>query len=443
MFGPGNKSQGLLYLASASAAALTMAFLATPAGAAPQYTFKLLHAFCKFKQCTDGSGPNGSLLLDPAGEVFGATSGGGKYHKGLVFKLAPEGKRYTESILHNFCNASCSDGPNPAGDLVADKNGVLYGVAGFCDGPNRGGTIFSLTHGSKSWSLKVLHTFTNAEYVCHGLAYEGQESGAPWDGASPLFGVASSGGAYQNGYVFELKPSGWAFADIHDFQESSGPNLPVVDATGNVFGTNAYGGKYQGGLLYKLAAGTWKEATLRNFCSEGGACANGNHPVGQPVIDAGGNLYTATAEGGLQNDACIDSNNATCGVVFERTAGGAYKVLYEFCSLANCADGGNPLSGLTIDEAGNLFGATDLGGAARHCPDDWGCGVAFRLINNGNSSWSETVLHSFCNWDNCGDGSNPEASLAIDGAGDIFGTAAMAGEHGSGDNGGTVFELKL
>ena len=63
--------------------------------------------------------------------------------------------------------------------------------------------------------------------------------------------------------------------------------------------------------------------------------------------------------------------------------------------------------------------------------------MAFELTESGGS-WSEAVLHPFCNWDYCGDGRYPDASLVLDGAGDLFGTTAELGAHGKG---GTVFEL--
>src|SRR2546423_3612767 len=115
-------------LAIAAAAVL---FAAAPGSAAPQYKLKLLHAFCKQQGCTDGELPEGALLLDGTGDVFGATLVGGKYGYGVVFKLAPNGTRYAEYVLHNFCKNSdtCKDF-NPVGDLIMDKNGVLYGVGG-------------------------------------------------------------------------------------------------------------------------------------------------------------------------------------------------------------------------------------------------------------------------------------------------------------------------
>src|SRR5947208_8950297 len=209
-----NFRNAILHCVLAIAAAAILC-AAAPGSAAPQYKLKLLHAFCKLQGCTDGELPAGALLRD-SGNLYGATLIGGKYGDGVVFKLAPNGTKWTEYVLHNFCKDpnTCKD-YFPVGDLIMDKNGVLYGVAGNCGGFAGSGSIFSLTRGAKDWGLRVLHSFPNGEYICSGLAYKGLESGARWDGTSPLFGVTDSGGKYGNGYVYELKPSGWTYTDIH------------------------------------------------------------------------------------------------------------------------------------------------------------------------------------------------------------------------------------
>jgi len=139
-------------------------------------------------------------------------------------------------------------------------------------------------------------------------------------------------------------------------------------------------------------------------------------------MDSAGNIYGTTSKAG-------NSNNS--GVVFERSAGGTYSVLYSFCALTNCADGGVPQTGLAIDGSGNLFGTTTYGGNSSRG------GVVFELSHSG-SSWTEAVIHDFCSKRNCSDGSDPEAELLLDSSGDVFGTAFANGSQG--DN-GTAFEL--
>ena len=115
-----------------------------------------------------------------------------------------------------------------------------------------------------------------------------------------------------------------------------------------------------------------------------------------------------------------------------------FQVLYDFCSQTNCSDGGYSLAGLIMDSSGNLYGTTRLGGNAG-C-GTLGCGVAFRLAPDG----TETVLHRFCSQANCSDGSEPEAGLIMDGAGNLYGTTVEGGTLGCSlatDGCGTVFKI--
>jgi uncharacterized repeat protein (TIGR03803 family) len=117
-------------------------------------------------------------------------------------------------------------------------------------------------------------------------------------------------------------------------------------------------------------------------------------------------------------------------------------VLYNFCSVANCADGVQPFAGLVSDAAGNLYGTTQTGGIGTCAPV--GCGVVFELRPT-RDGWKETVLHAFTGGE---DGANPTSSLALDSAGNIYGTAAYGGTidenclHETLDTGcGVAFEL--
>jgi len=103
------------------------------------------------------------------------------------------------------------------------------------------------------------------------------------------------------------------------------------------------------------------------------------------------------------------------------------KVLYSFCSQADCTDGQGPYSGLILDAAGNWYGTTRYGGAN-------GNGVAFELSPGVDGTWTEKVLHSFCSSKNCRDGLQPMGGLVSDALGNLYGTTYYAC--------GTIFELK-
>jgi uncharacterized repeat protein (TIGR03803 family) len=101
-----------------------------------------------------------------------------------------------------------------------------------------------------------------------------------------------------------------------------------------------------------------------------------------------------------------------------------YKTLHQF----NGTDGSRPYGGLTLDQAGNLYGTTGAGGA-------YGYGTVFELTPNKDGSWSEHVLHSFSDRP---DGSGPLGGVIFDAAGNLYGTTSSGGS----DEGGAVYELK-
>jgi uncharacterized repeat protein (TIGR03803 family) len=199
-----------------------------------------------------------------------------------------------------------------------------------------------------------------------------------------------------------------------------------VDASGNLLGVTYYGGKYGAGALYRLTSGTWNEVTLHNFCAE----ADGANGVGRLAFDAAGNIFGVTLAGGAGSN-CPESNG--CGVAFERTAGGKYKVIYDFCAKTDCKDGLEPAAGPILDSSGNLFGTTHIGGAEN--------GGAVWRLSNSDGGWSEQVLYSLCSENGCGDGGHPAAPVIEDVAGNLFGTTYDGGANGNAGI-GTVFELK-
>ncbi|HEY3778200.1 MAG TPA: choice-of-anchor tandem repeat GloVer-containing protein [Rhizomicrobium sp.] len=393
-----------------------LALAVAPAGSAFGYTDKNLHDFCSRANCTDGSEPTAGLVMDNSGILYGTTFRGGKANTGEVFELVPDAGKYKFSVLHDF---GANDG-YPDGELILDKEGNLYGT--FEGTGANVGAVFGLTYNGTKWKFAVLHQFSGAdgEYPQAGLTYAGQTSGKPWDDSSPLFGTVASGGTYGNGVAFELVRSGssWTETVIHNFEDSAYPNRLLEDTAGNLWGTTQTGGKYGGGLMFKLASGTWTETVFHNFCNTQN-CADGSAPFGQLSMDSSGNVYGTTSLGGTN---CQD--NGGCGVVFQRTSGGTYLVLYNFCSIANCGDGETPLAGVILDSAGHLFGTTLSGGIN-------GLGTAFELATNG-----ESAIYSFCAKSDCSDGERPAAPLIMDSAGRLFGTTSGLG------GGGNAFELK-
>jgi uncharacterized repeat protein (TIGR03803 family) len=341
-----------------------------------------------------------------------------------VFKLAPDG---TESVLHFFCSLSgCADGADPAASLIVDAEGdSIYGTTSD-RGAGNGGVVFTMYRlpppFEASYRYRVLYPLC-AQSGCADGKYP--YGGLISDAAGNLYGTTINGGASDAGVVFELAP-GLTETVLHSFCSQTGcadganPEGAglVMDADGNLYGTTAWGGSTApGGVIFKLAPdGTY--TVLYRFCQQS-FCADGYRPHAGLIIDAAGNLYGTTYTTGGPYYG---------GVVFKLAPDGTYTVLYTFCSQTGCADGGNPLAGLIMDAAGNLYGTTSEGGSTT-APG----GVIFKLAPDG----TYTVLYNFCSQAACVDGVAPEAGLIMDAAGNLYGTTV----NGGANNLGVVFKL--
>ncbi len=416
-----SRTTPIFRLATVGAAAIAVAFAV--AGSASAYTFTTLYNFCKKANCADGMTPSARLLMDPSGDIFGTADGGEQgLGAGIVFRYVPGSGTY--SVVHNFCSkASCGDGQYPGhSELIADAFGNLIGTTDG-GGKHGKGVVFRLERKTANhWSLNVLHHFC-AHAGCpdgarptFGLTYAGQSSGAVWDGSSPLYGTTVEGGKYDRGVVYRLVYNGidWQMTRLRSFRGSSNPNPQglVIDDAGNLYGTTSNVGKYDFGEIYKLDGSNWKFGVLHNFCSLAG-CPDGALPQGRLAI-GGGKLFGVTLEGGSSFE----------GAVFQQSPGG-FKVLYSFCSLANCADGNWPEGGVTPDGSGHLFGTTVDGGANSS-------GTVFEL-----ASGTETVLYNFCSQADCTDGLSPAGPVIVDSSGNLYGTTI----YGGANNLGTLFKL--
>lgn len=131
------------------------------------------------------------------------------------------------------------------------------------------------------------------------------------------------------------------------------------------------------------------------------------------TLDKHGNLYGMTSQGG--NTSCP----LGCGTLFKlihlKTGAWTFQLLPLFCPPLDCSDGSSPQGGVVVDASGNVFGTTAAGGAH-------GFGTVFELSEPPGKSWRENVLYSFCSASKCADGQNPLGSLALDSAGNLYGS---------------------
>lgn len=302
-------------------------------------------------------------------------------------------------VIHTF--TGLGDGLLPMAGLTVDRSGNLYGTAwGGVDG---NGTVFRMKRSEAGWIFDVIHAF----------------KGSPGDGAAPagrvIFGPdgALYGTTSQGGIVGSCVPQG----------EESG--------CGTVYRLRPHA------TICAAVSCPWTEDVLYIF--QGGL--DGLFPYGEVTFDSRGSIYGTTSSGGdvsSPQQTCLQRWDGGCGTVYELSPAGAgwtHRVLYRFQgTLDNYIDGAAPLSGVTLDSAGNLFGTTPSGGEGVDIGQfNYGYGVVYEL-SPGPSGWTETVIHLFTN---DSDGSNPIGGLIFDASGNLLGTAVHPGTNG----GGTAFGL--
>jgi uncharacterized repeat protein (TIGR03803 family) len=331
---------------------------------------KILHSFNDNGK--DGYAPGGNLIFDSAGNLYGTASGGTGLCKeetyvigcGMVFELMPQPNgSWKEKVLHNFFNRG-EQGLDPTGGLVFDSAGNLYGTTTYSGVPDGGGTVYELSPtAGGDWTFAVLYYFAT-----------GNPAGSLiLDAQGNLYGTANYAGTYLYGMAYELSPSAggtWTETVLHSFDQNQAGtdgacpcSSLIFDSAGNLFGTTVRGGINDtgDGTVFELspAGGSWTETIIHNFDCHTDGCA----PNAGLVFDAAGNLHGTTTNGGA--GSCPYGNG--CGTVFELSpqSGGSWTetALHSFGAGAY---GAIPFSNLILDAAGDLYGTTSKGGTSQY-----------------------------------------------------------------------------
>ena len=442
------------------------------AQAAPgKWNFSVIY---RFKGRSDGDNPNGGVVFDGAGNMYGTTNG--NYVNGAVYELVRSSTGWSEKTLYNF-------GASIPVNLAIDAGGALYGVL-WPDGPVG---IFRLAGGrdgkwtedtlcgcaangipvfdpvgnlyigtnnqilelvrNRNWTTTVIAQFDGSDgyYAAGALTFD--ENGN-------LYGTTSGGGdvdgcpTFGCGTAFKLtlgKNGQWQHNVLYKFKgnrDGVGPSAGVIfDPGGNLYGTTQGGGDPGAcnngpcGTVFELVStsdGHWKHSAIYRFALGDSSGSFGLAGVSGLIADSSGNLYGAAVQG-----------PSGCGMVYQLTrsgdAGWKERILYQF--KCGTGDGMQPLSGLIFDSAGNLYGTTSEGGTSCAPP---GCGTVYELSPDSNGAWTERVLYNFT--DN-GDGGYPVGGLVFDNTGNLYGTTEIGGNYDCGDSGGypigcgVVYEL--
>jgi uncharacterized repeat protein (TIGR03803 family) len=368
----------------------------------------------------------------------------------LAFALAPTSQAQTFTVLYNFG----SYGANPYAGLIQDKAGNLYGTT-LNGGERDAGTVFEL---DTTGAVTTLYTFTGRTGDHSKRPY----AGVVRDDGGNLWGTFEKGIDHRlyQGFVYRITEGKEYKPHIFTGPPSDG-QFPVAglmrDQTGTLYGTTGGGGTVGDGTVYKLDAG--KETILYNFT---GMPSDGAGPQGVLVRDAAGNLFGTTEEGGASNfgtvfkldttgtetvlhsftlsdgppspDLTLDDKgnlygatleNANAGSVFKIDTAGDYNILYTFLGGT---DGAEVLGPLAIDPSGNLYGTTRYGGNLSCGQSGEGCGEVFELKTTGE----KIAMHTFSG----PDGMAPSSGVIRDEAGNLYGTAPRGGT-----GAGVVFKI--
>ena len=378
------------------------AFMLLALQPAQAQTFQVIH---DFTNGGDGGVPPYTLAKDAGGRFYGTAATGGQNGDGVVFKMTQVSSHWVLTPLYNFTDqdgqsgwgvtlgrdgtiytnasyAQVMDGPCgsalrlqpspnaprsviqlwnetllrtyvkreegcPTGNLVLDSAGNAYGVTRD-GGANGWGSVFELTHTDSGWTETVLYSFQGTNDG--GAPY----SGLIFDNAGNLYGTATARGAFGQGVVFKLSPSGsgWTESVLYAFQGGNDGGQPtaglIFDNAGNLYGAAESWGSGGGGTVFELSpsGGGWNYSVLTSLTGSGG-------PVASLTMDAAGKLYGTTFFDG----------SAGYGSVFELTPSGGNWIYTDLHDFTGGTDGGYPGGGVTLDASGNLYGTAVLGGA--------------------------------------------------------------------------------
>ncbi len=376
--------------------------------------------------------PEGDLMMDSKGNIYGTAYNYGTYIKGGIWELSPNGDgTWTHQVLYAF-GAATNDGSRPVDSVVMDSKGNLYGVTGQ-GGANSYGTVFELSPPAAkggAWTETILHNFAD-----DGVDGNYPYSSVVMDAHGNLYGTTTQGGSARYGTVYELSPpstpgGAWTETILHNFQaaqndDGAGPEGRMVfDSAGNLYGTTTGGGTLDGssqGTIYKLTAGAGNTFTYSILYTWGGSANDPGQLLGVPALDSDGNIYGTSYSGGA------DLQGTIWEISPPAKAGGSWtgQVLHSY--LISGGDGYDSYGGVTIVD-GNLYCTTTKGGANS-------AGAVIRLTPQSGGGWTESVFHSFGGTQD--DGGVPYAGMIADSNGDLFGTTTYGGQYG----GGEVFEI--
>jgi len=250
-----------------------------------------------------GDGPKAALTQAPDGSLYG-TSDGDYYHTGLgtVFRMTPRGGgEWASEEIQIFSSAT---GGHPSSKPVVDGLGRVFGtIRESANGT--GGAVFVMTPPKTAGGA---WTYTEIQRFAAGRL----EAGVIRGPAGRLYGVARDGGAYGQGFVYEISPprakkKTWTARVLTNFPGGANGGAPLAELIrgrdGTLYGTTSLGGGGFAGTVFALkppasGIGPWSRTTLHAFAGS----PDGAEPIGRLSFDIDGSILGTTRRGGA-NDA--------------------------------------------------------------------------------------------------------------------------------------------
>jgi uncharacterized repeat protein (TIGR03803 family) len=377
--------------------------------------FSIIHDF----DGNDGALPEG-VAIDRAGNLYGqALSNSGN---GTIYKLTQRASAWILTTVYNFLGGA--SGSSPQGVMVGPHDN-LYGAAqgglqncsnGYC------GLIFDLRPGPTAcvtamcnWMETPIYNFTGPTDAAGGGALVSDEAGN-------LYGVSASGGAQQQGAVFQLTPTigGWSENLLYSFtggNDGGFPTTVIVGNDGHLYGMTENGGASGGGVVFQLtrSGNGWTESVLYNIPA---AEYIGSNPHSL-IQDSSGNLY-----GIYEYLGCCAS---ATGRIFMLSPSNGNWVYTELHHGNDQLDGDDLFPNMTLDAAGNLLGTET---AYSGCMNTVDFAYIFELTRGDGWQYSTPLSWGNTYW-------APSGSLAMDTSGNLYGTTAFCGAYDQ----GAVWEL--
>jgi uncharacterized repeat protein (TIGR03803 family) len=395
-----------------------------------------------FAPSSNGNSPDyTNLIIGADGNLYGLTSNGGASNSGTLFKYNPTTGVYTVMINFNGTNGS-----SPQGSLLLATDGNMYGMT-YGGGTNNAGTIFQFI--PSTGVLNTWFSFTNSEYPTssfiqatdgnlYATTIQGGTSGygeiiklnintqaesivysfagGTADGSYPygslmqasndsLYGMTYNGGKYGNGVIYEFNIVGGTYDTIYSFSGSStdganpyGALLQAKDGSLFLYGMTYQGGSSGNGMLFKYNITTPGITDLNDF-------TNNEYPYGNLIEGSDNNFYGMTNSGGTNGYGLVFQYNYLTPT---------YTVLASF----NDVNGANPYGGLVQTPDNVLYGLTNSGGAQ-------GSGNIFKCTTTG-------TLTNLFNFASSAIGYAPYGSFIQASDGNMYGMTNSGGSWGYG-----------